>query len=868
MQDQSQADELLMTLVEQTLARPEDQREVYLRAACAGDSELFSQVWEYVRWEKRMDGFLLEPLYSPGGDLEPVFAPGQLLISRFRIVREVAQGGMGIVWEAFDEKLERKVAIKCAKTGFGKQLPPEVRNAREISHPNVCKIFEIHTDGEIDFIVMEFLEGETLAERLRRVVLPKVKARAIAQQLCAGLAAAHHNNVVHGDLKTNNVILTAEADGSVRAVITDFGLARKPEASGEILAGTPDYMAPELWQGAKPSVSSDIYALGVILCELVSGQKPTELGGNSSTLTLDELPPRKPVTHNRKWNRVLARCLDPDPARRFSSAEEVASALKPSRKLRWGVGLAAAAAILAVVASQRRPIVPQETVRLAVLPFESDDKNLSDRLLQNAADTIAHLESNEHTKFRQVAAIPTATHTLRGKLKRDHQKINLHANLADTRPGGHTSEWNAEYTPNEMRFAGVALAGLVAETLRLPPLVRMPGVNAKAKRDYENGLSSLRSDMTIDFALDSMAKAVASDPDSALAYAGQAEAQWAKYFATSGKTWLDRATDSVRRAESRNPDLAAVHRISGRLQEYAGKYEQATAQYRRSIELDPGNSIGYQRLGNAYASNDQLSDALTALHKAIEVGPGSFRAYQDLGTFFFQRGNYRDAIKQFRKAVEAAPGEPGPRFALANAYLNVGRFVEAENELRIALQRRETPTLLETMGLVLMYQRREREAIPILLRASRLSLTHYLPWLYLGTCYRRTNQSVKAQWAHRRGLQAAEMEMAKNPRKGQARSFLAYFCASLGERGRAGSEIAQALQLSPNSVDTQWMAVLTYESLGRREDALAVLSASSSEMLADMNRWPDLADLRRDSRFKELLTSHGVGRQDDNRVQN
>ena len=123
MQDQSQADELLMTLVEQTLERPEDQREVYLRAACAGDSELFSQVWKYVRWEKRMDGFLLDPLYSPlysRSDPEPVFAPGQLLIGRFRIVREVAQGGMGIVWEAIDEKLDRKVAIKCAKAGFDK----------------------------------------------------------------------------------------------------------------------------------------------------------------------------------------------------------------------------------------------------------------------------------------------------------------------------------------------------------------------------------------------------------------------------------------------------------------------------------------------------------------------------------------------------------------------------------------------------------------------------------------------------------------------------------------------------------------------------------------------------------------------------
>ena len=138
----------------------------------------------------------------------------------------------GIVWEALDEKLDRRVALKCAKAGFGKQLPPEVRNAREISHPNVCKIFEIHTastvDGEIDFISMEFLEGETLSERIRRAPLTEREARIVAQQLCSGLAEAHRNHLVHGDLKTNNVILTTDSEGSVRAVITDFGLARRP----------------------------------------------------------------------------------------------------------------------------------------------------------------------------------------------------------------------------------------------------------------------------------------------------------------------------------------------------------------------------------------------------------------------------------------------------------------------------------------------------------------------------------------------------------------------------------------------------------------------------------------------------------------
>src|SRR5579872_4691409 len=196
MTKQARNDELVMSLVDMALTRPPDQREAYLKSACGADTELFDETWSYVQWEHRMNGFLLDPLYRVLANEHP-FEPGELLDGRFRIVREIAQGGMGIVYEAEDEKLQRRIALKCAKTGFRKRLPPEVRNATEISHPNVCKIFEIHTastrQGEVDFITMEFLDGETLADRLSRGPSLEKEARAIALQLCAGLAEAHRN---------------------------------------------------------------------------------------------------------------------------------------------------------------------------------------------------------------------------------------------------------------------------------------------------------------------------------------------------------------------------------------------------------------------------------------------------------------------------------------------------------------------------------------------------------------------------------------------------------------------------------------------------------------------------------------------------
>src|SRR3989442_825787 len=206
MQKQAQDDDLVMSLVDLALARPSGERETYLRSACPADPELLDQVRKYVEWDERMDGFLVDPLYCIL--FEYHFEPGDVLDGRFRIVREVAQGGMGVVYEAWDEKIERRIAVKCAKAGFGKRLPPEVRNARDITHPNVCKIFEIHTaateQGEIDFLAMEFLDGETLAERLHRGPLPKEEAITIARQLSAGLAEAHPDQVIHGDLKSGN----------------------------------------------------------------------------------------------------------------------------------------------------------------------------------------------------------------------------------------------------------------------------------------------------------------------------------------------------------------------------------------------------------------------------------------------------------------------------------------------------------------------------------------------------------------------------------------------------------------------------------------------------------------------------------------
>lgn len=207
-------------------------------------------------------------------------AAGSVLANRYRVITLLGRGGMGEVYRAEDMTLAQDVALKFLPEGSGgdadllERLHAEVRNARQVSHPNVCRVYNIGESEGRHFIAMEYVDGEDLQSLLRRIGrLPPDKAEEIAYQLCAGLAAAHSVGVLHRDLKTSNVMI----DGRGRARITDFGLAvRSEEASLGEPAGTPAFMAPEMLAGHPGSVQTDLYSLGLILYELFTGKNAFE----------------------------------------------------------------------------------------------------------------------------------------------------------------------------------------------------------------------------------------------------------------------------------------------------------------------------------------------------------------------------------------------------------------------------------------------------------------------------------------------------------------------------------------------------------------------------------------------------------------
>jgi serine/threonine-protein kinase len=283
----------------------------------------------------------LQREFGVNSDGHARFDPGQLLAGRYRIVALLGKGGMGEVYRADDLKLGQSVALKFLPAEVMHdaerlaRFHGEVRIARQVSHPNVCRVYDIGEAGGQPLLTMEYIDGEDLASLLKRIGrLPEEKGIELARQICLGLAAAHDKGVLHRDLKPANVML----DGRGQARITDFGLAALADAAHDVRSGTPAYMAPEQLAGRSVSVQSDLYSLGLILYELFTGKRPfaAQTAAELQKAQTDSTP-TKPSSHisglNPEVEKIILRCLESDPRRRPKSAYEVVAGLPGSDPL-------------------------------------------------------------------------------------------------------------------------------------------------------------------------------------------------------------------------------------------------------------------------------------------------------------------------------------------------------------------------------------------------------------------------------------------------------------------------------------------------------------------------------------------------------
>jgi serine/threonine protein kinase len=355
--------ELVEQLFEAVLPLNPTERGAFLDQECRSAPELRRTVEELLAGVERAGSFLEHPAFDfvnpevsgPACLADAIeiaspasagrLKPNQILIDRFVIVRFIAKGGMGEVYEAADCLLQgAQVAIKTILPNIAddpdlqQRFEQEVILARELNHSNLCPIYDIfhchQPPPSFLFLTMKLLRGETLAARLRRTTsIPVTEGVAILKQMAAGLATIHGAGIVHRDIKPNNIMLDG-AGADVRLCITDFGLARaykaEPSLSGEkLVAGTPDYMAPELYLGQPPSQASDLFAFGVVLHQVFTGVKPTVAPDSSSVAVSSRLNTSGVPSF---CVQLIGECLDLDPRRRCQAFER---ALQSRYLLQW-----------------------------------------------------------------------------------------------------------------------------------------------------------------------------------------------------------------------------------------------------------------------------------------------------------------------------------------------------------------------------------------------------------------------------------------------------------------------------------------------------------------------------------------------------
>jgi len=633
------------------LAGPE--REAALTSDCAGDLKLRRSVEELLAQHDETGSMEILPREAPHAHT-PTLVTGRLISKRFRILRFIGKGGMGEVYEASDEELGGQLALKMILPGLIQneemlaRFRREVQLARQVTHPNVCRIFDVGRDKiagtELLYLTMELIDGETLTEYLKRQgKLRPADALPLLRQMAAGLRALHEKNIVHRDLKPSNVMLVRAAGGTARAVIGDFGLARAVlEESSEdglsrsgLILGTPGYMAPEQLAGMRVSAATDVFAFGVVAYEMVTGKRAFPVrNGNAPPPAPREVSPELPS----EWERVILRCMEPEPGRRPESAEAATDVLEGQSKLPrakratgtsrrgWWIG-AAAALVLAGLA----PWAWQASRRG---PVTAVGRSANAAYLE-AADLLDHA-------YRP-GAVEKAIQLLEPVSAAPGAPALVHAALG-----------RAYFRQFRVKREAAWLEKARASGERAVELdAKLAGGRVLLGRVYtESGKS--------DLAAQELQAAMLLDARNAEAFLSLAE-----LYEKQGRT-AD-IEPNLRKAVDLAPDYWGAHATLGLYLRKVNRLAEARQEFERLIELAPDNKSAYNYVGLLNLQENRYPEARSAFEKELALAPSS-SVYSNLGLVKQLEGDYDGAARMFQQAIDLNPGDFRSWGNLGSAY--------------------------------------------------------------------------------------------------------------------------------------------------------------------------------------------------------
>jgi serine/threonine protein kinase len=659
---------------------------------------------------------------------------GTVFAGRYEILEELGTGGMGSVYRVFDRKLEEEVALKLIRPDIAasgktiERFKNEIKVARKITHPNVCRMHDLHEEGKTLYITMEYVRGEDLKSVIHRMgTLTMGKAVSIAQQAADGLAEAHKLGIIHRDLKPGNIMIDKEGN----AKIMDFGIARSLEDKGSadagMIIGTPEYMSPEQAEGKEADQRSDIYSLGVIIYEMVTGKAPFEGATASGILKKHRTEaPLDPKGLNPQVSpglaRMILKCLEKDREKRFQNAGEVLAELNDL-----------------ATSMTKKAVEKKWKNSIAVLPFadlspQRDQEYFCDGLAEELINSLSHIHElkvaartsafafrGKDLDIREIGKALSVQAILEGSVRKAGERMRITAQLVNVADGYHL--WSEKYDRGVDDIFAVQdeIALEIVDKLKVK-LVK--GEKTKVlKRHTENKDAynlflkgryfwNRRNEGDLKKAIECYDEAIEIDPNYSLPYLGIAD-----HFIMMGLwSYLPPETARLRAKEALD----------------------------KALEIDDQLGEAYTSLGYFQCLFDwDWPAAEINLRRGLALNPNNVYAHVWYGCFLNGRSRFEEAYPELKMALEMEPLSPIIN-AVAGIQFSFTHIDEGKEQLHKAIEMEPNLALAHLwLGMIYMYPEVVHEkAVEHLQIAVNLGLTFALGWL--GCAYGRLGKKEKA----------------------------------------------------------------------------------------------------------------------------
>jgi eukaryotic-like serine/threonine-protein kinase len=904
-----------------------DQVSAFLDTACEGDAVLQREVEALLASDQRAGPFIEK---SAVGLVTKILQNQQAdslvgeTIDHYKISESIGTGGMGEVYLATDIVAGRKAALKLLPlrfTGDAGRLTRFQQEARAVvglNHPNILTVYEIGEDHSIHYIASELIEGETLRQRLARGPMELIEAVDIAIQVASALVAAHQAAIVHRDIKPENIML--RPDGYVK--VLDFGIAKLAEEQlpgtmprdealllvetnlGAIL-GTVRYMSPEQACGERIDKTTDIWSLGVVLYETVTGRAPftgdTPQEVMSSILEKEPPPLTRYVTSApAELQQIVSKTLRKDPAQRYHNAHELLNALKNlRRKLEAGLERAAAplwlrwarspvALVLMLLATglaltfpffryrSLRPSSPPEK-SIAVLPFENASNEPNSEYLSEGISE-ALINSLSELQQLRVVARPTAFHykrkdvdprqvgrelgvaaVLTGKVRQTRDALNVQVDLVDPVTGAEI--WGAGYDRKITDLVAVkqAIAQEVTAKLKLKlssedqrRLVKRDSTNAEAYQCYLRGryFWNKRTSDGIKQAIEHFQQSIERDPNFALGYVGLADCYTGLTFYNFAAPHeaMPKAKESAIKALALDDTLAEAHAtLAHILINYDWNSPATEKEFKRSIELNPEYATAHQWYAIHYlTATGRLEEAVQEMKKALELEPASLVMNTFMGATLYYAGRYDEAIDQCRRTIQMDPNFAVAHWHLGLAYEQKQLLDAATEEFRKAISLSGgSPLMKAALGRAYAKARKTHEANEILNELNELAKRQYASAYELATIYVALGNNEEAFQLLAKAYMEHSFHLVNLNVSPQFKSV------RLDPRFQ---DLVQRIGLSKSPSNPvaaeKSIAVLPFENLSKDEENAFFAGGVQDEILADLAKIADLKVISRTSVVK------------------